>query len=105
MDIIFSYILIIIFLFVAARYLNTQIKKLGFMFSVVIAFKWLIGVLVTFFAFYILYLAGDFMKENDLSVVFGLPVGIAAWFIPMHYISKVFESLEEKYKKEESQNN
>ena len=90
-------ILLIIFLYFATKYARSQIQKLGFAFTLVLILKWFIGVLITFFAFYIIYLAGNYMKEFGLSVVFSLPVGIVAWFIPMHYSSKFFISLEKRY--------
>jgi len=92
-------VLLIIFLYFAIRYARVQIQKLGFSFTLVLILKWFIGVLITFFAFYVIYLAGNYMKELGLSVVFSLPIGIVAWFIPMHYVSTFFTQLEEKYKK------
>jgi len=76
-----------------------KMKKLGIMFTLVIYAKWFVGVSITFFAFYIIYLSGNYLKENDFSMVFSLPVGIFVWFIPMHYTTKMFIYLEDRYKK------
>jgi len=92
-------ILLIVFLYFAVRYSKEQIQKFGFIFTLIIILKWFIGIVITFFAFYVIYLAGNYMKEYELSVVFSLPIGVVAWFIPMHYISAFFTHLEEKYKK------
>ena len=77
-----------------------KMKKLGVVFVILYYTKWFLGIVVTMSAFYIIMITGDYLKELGYSVVFSLPVGIAAWFIPMHYISLFFTPLEEKYKKE-----
>ena len=83
-------------------YGRKKMQKLGIMFVIVYYIKWALGVFITMSAFYVIMIAGDYLKENDYSVVFSLPLGILVWFVPMHYLSKIFTSLEEKYKKEES---
>lgn len=80
-------------------YGSKKMEKLGVMFVIVYYFKWFVGILITMFAFYIIMITGDYLKELGYSVVFSLPVGVAVWFIPMHYLSKTFTNLEEKYKK------
>jgi len=94
--------LLIIFLYFFVRYSKEKIQKLGFIFTLVVILKWFVGIIITFFAFYVIYLAGNYMKGLGLSVVFSLPVGVISWFVPMHYVSKFFEFLEKKYKKEPS---
>lgn len=78
-----------------------KMKKLGVIFTLVIYAKYFIGVSITFFAFYIMYLSGNYLKENDLSILFSLAIGILVWFVPMHYTTKLFMYLEKRYKKEE----
>ena len=78
-----------------------KMKKFGVLFTLVIYAKYFIGVSITFFAFYIIYLSGNYLKEHDFSVVFSLPVGILVWFVPMHYTTKMFLYLENRYKKED----
>ena len=95
-----TYAPLVIVLYGIIHYTVREMKKLGTIFVLVIYAKWLFGVLTTFFAFYIIYLSGTFLKENGLTTLISLPIGIFVWFEPMHYSSKLFESLEEKYKKE-----
>ena len=78
-----------------------RMKKTGVIFTLVIYAKWFVGVSITFFAFYVMYLSGEYLKEQDFSVVFGLPAGVLVWFIPMHYTTKMFTYLEKKYQKED----
>ena len=78
-----------------------KMKKSGVIFTLVIYAKYFVGVSITFFAFYIIYLSGNYLKANDLSVVFSLPFGVLFWFVPMHYTTKMFIYLESRYKKEE----
>ena len=78
-----------------------KMKKLGVIFTLVIYMKYFVGVSITFFAFYIMYLSGNYFKENDYSIVFSLPFGIFVWFIPMHYSTKLFVYLEKRYRKED----
>ena len=80
-----------------------KMKKLGVIYVLVYYFKWFIGIVVTMSSFYIIMITGDYLKELGYSVVFSLPVGVVAWFVPMHYISKFFGDLEIKYKKEPSE--
>ena len=78
-----------------------QMKKLGTIFVLVIYIKYIVGVSITFFAFYVIHLSGNFFKENDLTTLFSLPIGIFVWFVPMHYTSKLFLYLENKHKRYE----
>lgn len=78
-----------------------KMKKSGVIFTLVIYMRYFVGVSITFFAFYIMYLSGNYLKENALSIVFSLPIGIFVWFIPMHYTTKMFSYLEKKYRKED----
>ena len=78
-----------------------RMKKTGVMFTLVIYAKYFIGVSITFFAFYIMYISSDYFKENGFTIFFSLPIGMFVWFVPMHYTTKMFIYLEEKYKKEE----
>jgi len=90
----------LIFLILGVIYFTAKkMKKVGIMFTLVIYTKWFIGVSITFFAFYIIYLSGNYLKENDFSTLFSLPVGIFVWFVPMHYTTKMFLYLEDRYKK------
>ena len=82
-------------------YGRKKMKKLGVVYVILYYFKWFIGVVVTMSSFYVVMITGDYLKELGYSVVFSLPVGIFVWFVPMHYISKFFGTLEEKYKKEQ----
>ena len=81
-------------------YTRKKMQKLGVMYVIVFYIKWFIGIVVTMSSFYIIMITGDYLKENGFSVVFSLPVGVLFWFVPMHYISKFFGVLEDKYKKE-----
>ncbi len=76
-----------------------KMKKSGVIFTLVIYAKYFVGVSLTFFAFYIIYLSGIYLKESGFSEVFSLPIGVLVWFVPMHYSTKMFIYLEEKYKK------
>ena len=76
-------------------------KKLGVIYVIIYYIKWFVGILVTMSSFYIVMITGDYLKEIGYSVVFSLPVGVLVWFTPMHFISKFFTALEEKYKKED----
>jgi len=76
-----------------------KMKKSGVIFTLVIYAKYFIGVSITFFAFYIIYLSGNYLKESGYSEVFSLPTGVLVWFVPMHYTTKMFLYLENKYKK------
>lgn len=78
-----------------------KMKKSGVIFTLVIYMRYFVGVSITFFAFYIMYLSGNYLKENGFSIVFSLPIGIFVWFIPMHYTTKMFSYLEKRYKKED----
>ncbi len=83
-------------------YAQIKMKKLGVIFVIVYYIKWFVGIVVTMSSFYILMISGDYLKELGYSVVFALPLSVIVWFIPMHYLSKMFGFLEEKYKKEQS---
>ena len=78
-----------------------KMKKSGVIFTLVIYMRYFVGVSITFFAFYIMYLSGNYLKENGFSIVFSLPIGIFVWFIPMHYTTKMFSYLEKRYRKED----
>ena len=97
MDIFLSYAPLIIVLIGILHYTRIKMQENGVIYTFLIYLKWFIGVAITMFSFYIIMISGDFMKENNLSVVFSLPIGITIWFIPMHYISKTFIMLEKKY--------
>lgn len=81
-------------------YTRKKMQKLGVIYVIVFYIKWFLGIVVTMSSFYIIMITGDYLKENGFSVLFSLPVGVFVWFVPMHYISKFFTSLEDKYKKE-----
>ena len=78
-----------------------KMKKSGVIFTLVVYMRYFVGVSITFFAFYIMYLSGNYLKETAFSIVFSLPIGIFVWFIPMHYTTKMFSYLEKKYRKED----
>ncbi len=99
MDELVQYFALISLIVGVTYFTAKKMKKLGIMFTLVIYAKWFVGVSITFFAFYIIYLSGNYLKENDFSMVFSLPVGIFVWFIPMHYTTKMFIYLEDRYKK------
>lgn len=89
-------------LIVGVIYFTTQrMKKSGVIFTLVIYAKYFVGVSITFFAFYIIYISGNQLKEGGYSIVFSLPVGVLVWFVPMHYTTKMFIYLEERYKKKD----
>jgi len=98
-----TYTPVVIVLYGFVHYSVLQMKKLGIIYILVIYAKWFFGVSVTFFAFYIIHLSGNFLKDNDLTTLISLPIGIFVWFVPMHYASKIFQYLEDKYKKEQEQ--
>ncbi len=75
-----------------------KMKKLGIAFVLVTYFKWFTGISITFFAFYVIHLSGSYLKENGFSELFSLPIGIFVWFVPMHYTTKIFLYLQERYK-------
>ena len=82
-------------------YTVLRMKKTGVIFTLITYLKWFIGVSITFFAFYIIYLSGNYLTENNFSEVFSLPIGVLVWFVPMHYTTKMFLYLENRYKKED----
>ena len=82
-------------------YTALRMKKSGVIFTLITYLKWFIGVSITFFAFYIIYLSGNYLTENNFSEVFSLPIGVLVWFVPMHYTTKMFLYLENRYKKED----
>ena len=99
MDELVQYFALISLILGVTYFTAKKMNKLGTMFTLVIYAKYFVGVSITFFAFFIIYLSGNYLKENDFSILFSLPVGISVWFIPMHYTTKMFIYLEEKYKK------
>ena len=101
MDELIQYFALIVLVSGVIYYTALRMKKVGVLFVLISYTKWFVGVSITFFAFYVIYLAGNYLKEHDLSVVFSLPIGVFVWFVPMHYTSKTFEYLEKKYKKED----
>ena len=76
-----------------------KIKAFGLVYVIAYYFKWFLGIIVTMGAFYIIMITGDYLKEIGYSVVFSLPVGVVAWFVPMHYISLFFTKIEKKHMK------
>ena len=80
-------------------YGRLKMQKLGVIFVIVYYIKWFVGIIITMSAFYAVMISGDYLKEMGYSVVFSLPVGVIVWFIPMHYLSKIFTTIEERYKK------
>ena len=82
-------------------YTALRMKKSGVIFTLITYLKWFVGVSITFFAFYIIYLSGNYLQANNISVVFSLPAGVLIWFVPMHYTTKLFMYLEHRYKKED----
>jgi len=101
MDELVQYFALISLISGVIYYTALKMKKSGVIFTLISYAKWFVGVSITFFAFYIIYLSGNYLKENDLSVVFSLPIGVFVWFVPMHYTTKMFLYLENKYKKED----
>ena len=99
MDELVQYFALISLISGVIYYTVLKMKKTGVMFTLVIYAKWFVGVSITFFAFYIIYLSGEYLKEHDFSIIFSLPVGIFVWFVPMHYTTKIFLYLEKRYKK------
>ena len=99
MELFLTFAPLIIVLYGFIYYTIKKMKKHGIIFILLNYFKWLVGVSITFFAFYTIHISSIFFKENNLSVVFSLPVGIFVWFIPMNYISKIFQNLENKFRK------
>ena len=81
------------------HYTRLKMQVDGIIYTLLIYLKWFIGIVITMIAFYIMMLSGDFMKEKGFSAVFSLPISAFVWFIPMHYTSKIFLSLELKFKK------
>ncbi|MEA2100166.1 MAG: hypothetical protein U9P72_08550 [Campylobacterota bacterium] len=100
MEFLLTYLPLIVVFYGFVHYTIKQMKKFGTIFILLNYFKWFIGVSITFFAFYVIHLAGNLLKENDLSIVFSLPIGIFVWFVPMNYLSKIFQDLEDKFKKQ-----
>ncbi len=81
-------------------YTRLRMIETGTIYTLVIYFKWFIGVVITIFAFYMMMIAGDYLKENGFNSVFSLAVGAFVWFVPMHYTTQIFSKLEDKFKKE-----
>lgn len=100
-DTLIQYFALFVLIAGVIYYTVKQMKKTGVIFVLVTYAKWFVGVCITFLAFYIIYLSGNYLKEKDLSVVFSLPIGVLFWFVPLHYTTKMFTWLENKYKKEE----
>jgi len=98
MESILLYLPILIVLYGFIHYTVIKMKELGVIFTILNYLKWFVGVSFTFFAFYTIHISSIFFKENDLSVLLSLPVGILVWFLPMNYLSKKFQYLEDKYK-------
>lgn len=82
-------------------YTAIKMKKSGVIFVLITYLKYFTGVSITFFAFYIIYLSGNYLQENGFSELFSLPIGIFVWFTPMHYTTKMFLYLENRYKIED----
>ena len=100
MEALLTYTTLIIVTYGVVHYSVVQMKKLGVIFVLIILVKYIFGVSVTFFAFYVISLSGNFCKDMGLTTLFSLPIGIVVWFVPMHYASKLFLYLEDKYKKQ-----
>ena len=98
MKLFLTYAPLIIVLCGFIYYTIIRMKKFGVIFTLLNYFKWFLGVSITFFAFYTIQISGIFFKENGISIIFSLPVGILVWFVPMYYSSKLFQKLEDKYK-------
>ncbi|MEA3228776.1 MAG: hypothetical protein U9P38_06875 [Campylobacterota bacterium] len=99
MDDFLTYAPLVIVSIGVIHYTRIKMKGDGVVYTLLIYLKWFIGVGVTMFAFYVMMISGEFMKEQELSAVFSLPIGAFVWFIPMHYSSQFFNSLELKFKK------
>jgi len=99
MDELVQYFALFILVVGVIYYTALKMKKSGVIFTLVIYTKYFVGVSITFYAFYIMYITENYLKENDISIVFSLPVGVFVWFVPMHYTTKMFLYLEERYKK------
>ncbi len=101
MDELVQYFALISLIIGVIYFTAKKMKKSGVIFTLVIYAKYFIGVSITFFAFYIIYISGNQLKEGGYSVVFSLPVGVLVWFVPMHYTTKMFIYLENKYRQED----
>lgn len=101
MDELVQYFALFSLIFGTLYFTIIKMKKLGVMFTLVLYAKYFVGVSITFFAFYVMYLSSNYFKENDLTILLSLPIGIFVWFVPMHYSTKVFLYLENRYKKED----
>ena len=80
-----------------------KMQKLGILYVIVFYLKWFLGVVITAFAFYALFLSSDWFKEMGYPAVLSLGIGAFVWFVPMNYVSKYLARLEKKYKKETSE--
>jgi len=100
MELFLTYIPLFILLYGFTYYTVVQMKKFGTIFILLTYLKWFIGVSVTFFAFYTIHISSIFFKEHNLTILLSLPVGVAVWYIPMNYLSNLFQKLEDKFRKE-----
>ena len=100
MENLLTYLPIVIVIIGLIHYARIKMKKLGVMFVITYYTKWFVGVCITFFAFFVMFYSSNFFKENDLTVLLSLPIGILVWYIPMNYLSKIFLDLENKFKKQ-----
>ena len=101
MDLLAQYFALISLVVGVIYFTVKKMKKLGFLYTLVIYAKYFIGVSITFFSFYIMYLSSNYFKENGFTILFSLPIGMFVWFVPMHYTTKIFLYLEDRYKKED----
>ena len=87
--------------FIALVYFaRIKMKKLGVIYVIAYYIKWFFGIIITVGSFYVMMITGDYMKEQGFPAAFSFPLGAFVWFIPMHYLSKFFGAIEEKFKKE-----
>jgi len=84
-------------------YGRKKIEKLGLIFVMVYYTKWFVGVMVTVAAFAAIIFSSEYFKAEGYPLVLSLPIGAFVWYIPMKYLSKIFMTLEEKYKKESTE--
>ena len=81
-------------------YTRLKMIEMGIIYTLLIYFKWFLGVIITMFAFYMMMISGNYLQENGFNSVFSLAVGAFVWFVPMHYSSQIFLNLENRFKKE-----
>ncbi len=83
-------------------YGRKKMQKFGVIYVIIYYVKWFLGVVVTVAAFSAIIFSSEYFKSEGYPLVLSLPIGAFVWFVPMNYLSKIFISLEKKYKKEDA---